>query len=126
MRSRMMPSAGCEWIVDAYGCRPEALRSQAALEGVFARAIDELGLSPVAPAVWHVFPGPAGITGVVLLSESHLACHTFPETGFAAFNLYCCRPRARWAWEAALAELLGARDVQVRCETRGVGVAAAR
>jgi S-adenosylmethionine decarboxylase len=120
----LMP--GSEWIVDACGCRPEALRSRAALESVFARAIKELGLSPVAPAVWHLFPGAGGLTGVVLLSESHLACHTFPETGFAAFNLYCCRPRERWTWEATLGELLGADNVHVRCEVRGVGASVAR
>ena len=120
----MLSTPGSEWIVDAYGCRPEALRSRAALEAVFARAIADLGLSPVAPAVWHVFPGAGGLTGVVLLRESHLACHTFPETGFAAFNLYCCRPRDRWTWEIVLADLLGADDVHVRCEARGVGARA--
>ena len=35
----------------------------------------------------------------VLLSESHLSGHTFPETGFAAINLYCCRPREAWHGE---------------------------
>jgi len=34
----MLNSPGSEWIVDAYGCRPDALRSQATLEAVFARA----------------------------------------------------------------------------------------
>jgi S-adenosylmethionine decarboxylase len=116
----MVLAPGVEWIVDAYGCRPAALRSRPALEEVFERVIHELGLRPVAPAVWHVFPGPGGLTGVVLLSESHLSCHTFPETGFAAFNLYCCRPRDRWRWEPALAALLGAEGVHVRCEPRGV------
>jgi len=33
-----------------------------------------------------------GVTGLLLLTESHLACDTFPERGFASFNLYCCRP----------------------------------
>jgi S-adenosylmethionine decarboxylase len=74
--------------------------------------------------VWHEFAGEGGITGVVLLSESHLSCHTFPESGFAAFNLYCCRPRAAWPWEAVLAERLGASTVHVRSETRGLAPAA--
>jgi S-adenosylmethionine decarboxylase len=116
--------SGAEWIVDAHGCQPDALRSQRVLEAVFGRAIRELGLQPVAPPVWHVFPGEGGVTGMVLLSESHLACHTFPESRFAAFNLYCCRPRSRWTWEATLGELLGAGEVQVRCEPRGIGAGA--
>lgn len=115
-----MISPGAEWIVDAHGCRPDALRSRAALEALFAQVIADLGLRPVAPPVWHEFAGAGGITGVVLLSESHLACHTFPESGFAAFNLYCCRPRATWPWNAVLADRLGASTVHVRCETRGI------
>ena len=114
-----MLTHGNEWIVDAHGCNAEALRSISTLEGLFARIIGELGLRPVAPPVWHQFPGEGGITGVVLLSESHLACHTFPESGFAGLNLYCCRPRSRWAWEPTLTELLGAQHVQVRSEPRG-------
>ena len=57
---------------------------------------------------------PGGVTGLALLSESHLACHTYPEFGVATFNLYCCRARPRWNWEAVLAEMLGATSVTVR------------
>jgi S-adenosylmethionine decarboxylase len=117
-----MLTHGTEWIVDAHGCSAEALRSIATLDALFARIIEELGLQPVAPPVWHQFPGEGGITGVVLLSESHLACHTFPESGYAALNLYCCRPRRRWSWEQALGELLDARHVQVRSEPRGASL----
>ena len=123
MSSMTLP--GAEWIVDAHGCQPDALRSRAVLEALFAQVIGDLDLRPVAPPVWHEFAGEGGITGVVLLSESHLSCHTFPESGFAAFNLYCCRPRAPWRWNAVLAERLGASSVNVRCETRGVAPAVA-
>jgi S-adenosylmethionine decarboxylase len=111
---------GAEWIVDAHGCDPGALRSRDALAEVFARAVRELGLHPAADAVWRVFPGEGGITGLLLLTESHLACHTFPERGFAAFNLYCCRPRDEWDWTARLQEALGARAVSIRRVDRGV------
>jgi S-adenosylmethionine decarboxylase len=55
----------------------------------------------------------------VMLTESHLACHTYPEHGLAAINLYCCRPRPEWPWEERLAALLGATDVRVRKVERG-------
>jgi len=110
---------GGEWLVDAFGCDPEGLRSRTRLEALFARIVAELGLHPVAPGLWHQFPEPGGLTGLLLLSESHLACHTFPERGFAAFNLYCCRERPAWPWTERLRELLGAQDVQVRHSTRG-------
>jgi S-adenosylmethionine decarboxylase len=112
-------SLGCEWLVDAHGCPPAPLRSRQSLEAVFEALVGDLGLHPVAHPVWHVFPAPGGITGLLLLSESHLACHTFPERGFAAFNLYCCRPRPEWAWTERLGELIGARRVEVHVQPRG-------
>ena len=110
---------GTEWIVDAHGCDAECLRSVSRLEALFARIIEELGLQPVSAPIWHQFPGAGGVTGVVLLSESHLSVHTFPESGFAAINLYCCRPREIWAWDTGLADALGAQVVRVRVEKRG-------
>jgi S-adenosylmethionine decarboxylase len=113
------PATGTEWIVEARGCRPEALRSEAALRALFERAVAELGLRPVAPAVFHLFPPPGGVTGVLLLSESHLTCHTFPESGYAALNLYCCRPRVAWDFPSRCAEILGASRTDVRAVRRG-------
>jgi len=110
---------GHAWIVDAYGCDPTRLRSTDALARLFADAVREMELVPVREPVWHVFGGPGGVTGFLLLSESHLAVHTFPERGFAAIDLYCCRPRAPWRWREALEEALGAASVVVRCTPRG-------
>ena len=57
-------ASGLEYLVDAYRCDPAALRSRGVLEQVFARLIEDLGLRPVAQPLWHVFPAPAGITGL--------------------------------------------------------------
>jgi S-adenosylmethionine decarboxylase len=110
---------GIEWLVDAHGCSADRLRSRETLASLFERIVSEQDLHPAAEPVWRVFEGAGGVTGLLLLSESHLTCHTFPERGFAGFNLYCCRPRARWPWEERLRELLGARQVSVRCFKRG-------
>lgn len=110
---------GTEWVVDAHGCDPEALRSRDVLASVFRQVVEELALRAAADPVWHVFPGEGGITGLLLLTESHLACHTFPERGFAAFNLYCCRPREDWPWAERLRATLQAREVTVKRLARG-------
>ncbi len=109
---------GTEWLVEAAGCRAEALRDPVLLEGLFLRVIEELQLKPLHAPAWHVFPDPGGVTGFVMLSESHLACHTYPEHGMATINLYCCRPRPEWPWQARLQEMLGATDVRVRVMDR--------
>jgi len=113
-----MLSVGTEWLIEASGCDAERLRDAEALREVFARAIGELGLRVVGQQLWHKFPGEGGVTGLAMLTESHLACHTYPEFGVATFNLYCCRERPAWAWEERLREMLGARSVSVRDVSR--------
>lgn len=111
---------GFEWLVDARGCDPDALRSRERLEALFADIVSAAGLHALASPQWHVFPGEAGVTGLVMLSESHLACHTYPEAGYAAFSLYCCRPGVpAWDWAGRLRETLGAAEVAVRVVPRG-------
>ncbi len=56
---------------------------------------------------------------MLLLSESHLTCHTFPEVGYAALNLYCCRARPAWDFAQRCRELLGAERTQVLEVRRG-------
>ena len=106
--------AGVEWIVEAHGCSAEGLRDLAVLRRLFQALIDDLGLHLAAEILWRQFPYPGGITGLALLSESHLACHTFPEHRSLCLNLFCCRARPRWDFEARLADLLGAEYVVVR------------
>ena len=109
---------GTEWLVEAEGCDAESLRDEARLKDAFARIIDDLGLKAI-DSVWHKFPGEGGVTGMVALTESHLACHTYPEHGIATFNLYCCRTRPEWDWQANLKEILGAAAVQITKFERG-------
>jgi S-adenosylmethionine decarboxylase len=110
--------AGVEWIVEAHGCPPAGLRDTTLLRTLFAALIDDLGLHTVGEILWHQFPNTGGITGLALLSESHLTCHTFPEHGSICLNLFSCRPRPRWDFEVRLREYLGAQDVRVRDVTR--------
>lgn len=105
---------GSEWLVDAAGCRPHELTSVTTLRSLFDRIISELDLHPLHDPQFHIFPPPGGLTGFVVLSESHLACHTYPEHGVVTLNLYCCRPRPEWPWELRLREILGASEVVVR------------
>jgi S-adenosylmethionine decarboxylase len=109
---------GVEWVIDAHGCDAARLRSSQPLRALFARAIEELGLKPVAAPVWHEFGGEGGVSGLVLLAESHLSCHSFPESRYLALNLYCCRPRPAWDWAAQLREAVGAERVDVRALER--------
>jgi S-adenosylmethionine decarboxylase len=95
------------------------LRDLDILRRLCRRIISQLDLQVIGEGVWHRFPPPGGVTGLYLLTESHLACHTYPECGTATFNLYCCRPRPCWPWHQQLSEVLGASRVSIRSVTRG-------
>ena len=110
---------GTEWLIEAFDCEAEILRDVEILRGVFARIISELGLKTIGEGHWHKFEGEGGVTGLVMLTESHLACHTYPEYKTATFNLYCCRTRPIWNWEKNLTELLGAKTINVQKIERG-------
>ena len=109
---------GTEWLIEATGCDPEQLRDEATFRSVFNNVIADLGLRSIG-SVWHKFPGEGGVTGLIALTESHLACHTYPEYGTATFNLYCCRTRPEWDWEENLMTALGAAHVTVTKIERG-------
>ncbi len=115
-------NVGTEWVIDAEGCLPEALQDLQTLRRVCDRILEELALCVVGEAQWHQFASPGGVTGLFLLTESHLACHTYPEVGIATFNLYCCRARQPWPWEERLIEMLGASRVSVHLIERGLRV----
>lgn len=111
---------GTEWLIEAANCDAEKLRDVAVLQSVFARVITDLDLKVVGEPLWHKFPAPgAGVTGLVMLTESHLACHTYPEHQTATFNLYCCRERAEWNWAENLSKLLNAQKINIQKIERG-------
>ncbi|MGH9946372.1 MAG: adenosylmethionine decarboxylase [Pyrinomonadaceae bacterium] len=111
-------NVGTEWLIEAAECDPEKLRDESVLRGIFERVIRDLDLK-VIDSVWHKFPGEGGVTGLTALTESHLACHTYPENGIATFNLYCCTTRPEWDWENTLRDLLGSKIISVSKIERG-------
>ena len=110
---------GHEWVVDAYGCGAEPLRDAVRVQALLEQIVQHLDLHIAQPPVIYPFPHAGGITAMYLLMESHLTCHTYPEMGFAAFNLYCCRPRTAYPWEESLRQALGAQRVVLHGLSRG-------
>ncbi len=110
---------GTEWLVEAFDCDADILRDVSALQNVFALITNDLSLKTIGEPLWHKFGGEAGVTGLLMLTESHLACHTYPEHQTATFNLYCCRNRPTWNWEVNLIEMLKAKSVNLQKIERG-------
>jgi S-adenosylmethionine decarboxylase len=112
-------------------CRADqpALTNARALRALCFGAVQAAGLTAVGE-LFHVFPPPGGVTGVVLLAESHLAVHTWPERGVVTLDVYVCNVSVdnSAAAVAVIDALIGAfepRQVQRQHWVRGVVDAAA-
>lgn len=83
-----MNALGRQLLVEFYGCDSTALNDKELVRLALKQAAVKAGATVVAD-VFHEF-NPHGISGVVVIAESHLAIHTWPEFGFAAVDLFTC------------------------------------
>ena len=86
---------GLHLTADLRGCPPTlaAMSEPQALRALCLRAVADAGLQAVGE-LFHRFPAPGGVTGVVLLAESHVAVHTWPELGGVTLDVYVCNLHA--------------------------------
>jgi S-adenosylmethionine decarboxylase len=85
------PMHGLHLTADLRGCSLELppLTDPAALRDLCLHAVRDAALQPVGE-LFHTFPAAGGVTGVVLLAESHLAVHTWPELQAVTLDVYVC------------------------------------
>lgn len=123
------PMHGLHLTADLHGCRcaPLWLTDAAALGQACLAAVQAAGLQAVGQ-VFHAFPatvhGPGGVTATVLLAESHLCVHTWPEQAAVTLDVYVCNFGADHSAKAhalmnALLALLDATTVQRHALQRG-------
>ena len=84
------PSAGVgtQIILDLYDCLTDRLDDIAWVRGAMTRAARIAGAT-IVDVIFHKF-APWGISGVVVISESHLAIHIWPENRYAAIDVFTC------------------------------------
>lgn len=83
-----MASLGRHIIVEYYDCTPELLNDVVGIEKSMENAAEEAGAT-IINSTFHHF-SPYGVSGVVVIQESHLAIHTWPEFGYASVDLFTC------------------------------------
>jgi S-adenosylmethionine decarboxylase len=81
--------SGTHVLADMSGIAAEKLSNCAALETLLRSAAEAAG-AQVLFSHFHAFGEGQGVTGVVLLAESHITIHTWPECGFAAADIFMC------------------------------------
>ena len=110
---------GRHLVAEFYGCDSNVLDDIESIERHMMNAAYESGAT-VVNSTFHRFL-PYGVSGVVVISESHLAVHTWPEYGYAAVDLFTCGDDVD-PWKAFdyLKEALRAQKVEVVEHLRGV------
>jgi S-adenosylmethionine decarboxylase len=118
------PPNGRHWLAEFYDA--SGLADARCVRGALRRAVAAAGLT-LLDIKLHRFGRGGGITGVALLAESHISIHTWPESGYAALDLFMCGRVCDPAKAlAALEEALRPRRVRVRRFRRGLGFASSR
>ena len=83
-----MKSLGQHLILELYGCPAALLNDPRHVENTLAQAVRASGATMIQP-FFHQF-APQGVSGVVIISESHFTIHTWPEYGYAALDVFTC------------------------------------
>ena len=95
-------ATGLHLIGDLYGCLCDSrlMLDAPFLEAFCKERVEAAGLTSVG-SLFHSFGEGGGVTGVVVLAESHLSIHTWPESGYVTLDVYMCnystnnRPKAQ-------------------------------
>ena len=107
-------------ILELWECERDLLNDLQHMERVITDAALQAG-AEVREVAFHQF-APHGVSGVVIVSESHLAIHTFPEHGYASIDVFTCGKRINPKKAAAIiADKLGAKRIYEMNVERGTG-----
>ncbi len=96
-------------LLELHGCAPALLQNAGTLKPALLEAV-RAGGGTIVTEIFHNF-SPHGVSGVIVIAESHVAIHTWPEHGFAAVDIFSCS-------EALDQELIQARIAAALQSTR--------
>ena len=83
-----MDALGKHLLLELKGCNKEVLNDVGFLREALLAAAGEAGATVLGES-FHKF-NPQGVSGVVMIAESHLVIHTWPEYGYAAADIFTC------------------------------------
>ena len=113
-----MTPLGQHSLFDLHDCDAAKLADRDVVREAMMEAVRQSGGTIVAE-VFHQF-SPHGVSGVVVIAESHLTVHTWPERSFAAVDLFTCSTTLDHSKvERLVAAALGASRVETRTLPRG-------
>ena len=114
-----MNALGSHMLLELKDCDKEVLNDLTLLRDSLLSAAEEAGATMVGESFHHFTP--QGVSGVVLIAESHLFLHTWPEYGYAAVDIFTCGDTVKPELAAALLiKRLGAKNSSIVELRRGI------
>jgi S-adenosylmethionine decarboxylase len=110
--------AGIHLLADLHGIAPELLLDAGRIDALLREAALAAG-ARILHSHFHSFGPGQGVTGVLLLAESHISIHTWPEVGFAAADIFMCGAAQPQLALALIEESLRPQARSVRTVERG-------
>ncbi|MBD3388746.1 MAG: S-adenosylmethionine decarboxylase proenzyme [Candidatus Altiarchaeales archaeon] len=83
-----MKSLGEHILIEFYGCDNSIINDERLIEDKLVESVELSGATIVKP-VFHKF-SPHGVSGVIVIAESHFSIHTWPEYGYCALDIFTC------------------------------------
>jgi S-adenosylmethionine decarboxylase len=117
---------GVHLMIDGYDADGPLMTDAGALRGLLQTLPGEMGMHAIcAPVVVSVGPNchkdPGGLSGFVMIAESHISFHTFPARGFVTIDLYTCQNGLdRQGTIRRLMEAFRLTDAEVHVQERGL------
>jgi S-adenosylmethionine decarboxylase proenzyme len=106
-------------LLEFHNCNPDCLKEARTVKKLLCKAVRQGG-GTIVKAVFHNF-SPYGVSGVVVITESHVTIHTWPEYGYAAVDIFSCSKKLdHAAIRLELKRALSARKVLRRSFRRGI------
>jgi S-adenosylmethionine decarboxylase proenzyme len=113
-----LKTIGRHLIAEYYDCRREILDDASSVRQAMLDAAHAIGAT-VLGENFHQFD-PQGVSGTVVIAESHLSIHTWPENGYVAVDIYTCGGLDPRIGFELLADRLGASSCRVQEIVRGL------
>jgi S-adenosylmethionine decarboxylase len=109
---------GTELLVDVWDSPAAILDDVAAIRSILEGAAKAAG-GKIVQSYFHQFV-PKGVTGYLLLAESHISIHTWPETGYAAVDIFACGHMDPRVAADTITKGLASGRWEVTCIVRGI------
>jgi S-adenosylmethionine decarboxylase len=108
---KVAAQVGTHALIDVRGAT--RLDEPAHMEAILRRAATAAGAT-ILEAHFHHFGPQMGVTGMLMLAESHISIHTWPETGFAALDIFMCGAARIEAAISVIETAFAGAEIEVR------------